>query len=92
MPKLTKLTEDEYTAPTKPKKAPKRLSQREKTHRRYCRYLEKFDKGAYVEVTLKSGENKQTEKLRLKRAADEMGLTLVFKRTKWKIRFEVLKK
>ena len=89
MPKLTQLTKDEYTAPTKPRSAPKRLSKRERTHRRYMRYLEPFAKGGYVEVTLKAGEKKQTEKLRLKRAADEMGLTIVFKRTSGKIRFEV---
>ena len=89
MPKLTQLTKDEYTAPTTAKKAPKRLSQREKTHRRYCRYLEKFDKGAYVEVTLKAGEKKQTEKLRLKRAAEDLGMKLEFKRTSGKVMFEV---
>jgi len=91
MPKLTKLTEDEYTAPTKLRSPPKRMSQRERTHRRYIRYLQPFAKGAYVEVTLRPGEKKQTEKNRLKRAADELGLTLVFKRTKGKIRFEVKK-
>ena len=88
MPKLKALSEDDFKT-TPPKKAPKRMSQREKTHRRYCRYLEKFDKGAYVEVTLKAGEKLQTEKLRLKRAAEDLGLTLVFKRTRGKIRFQV---
>ena len=89
MPKLTQLTEDEYTAPIKPRSAPKHLSKRERTHRRYMRYLQPFAKGAYVEVTLRPGEKKQTEKNRLKRAADELGLTLVFKRASGKIRFEV---
>jgi len=88
MPKLKALSKDEFKT-VKAKKAPKKMSQREKTHRRYCRYLEKFDKGAYVEVTLKAGENKQTVKNRLKRAADDLGLKLAFKRTRGKIRFQV---
>ena len=71
------------------KAAPKRLSQRERTRRRYQRYLEPLAKGAYVEVTLRPGEKKQTEKNRLKKAAEDLGLTLKFKRTKGKIRFQV---
>ena len=89
MPKLHAMTIDEFIAPSKPKAKPKRLSQREKTHRRYCRYLEKFDKGAYVEVTLKAGEKRQTEKNRLQKAAKDLGLTLVFKRTRGKMKFQV---
>jgi len=89
MPKLKEITEDEFTNVKASKKAPKRMSQRERTHRRYCRYLEKFDKGAYVEVLLKAGEKRQTEKNRLKRAAEDLGLKLEFKRTKGKIRFQV---
>jgi len=53
------------------------------------RNLEKFDKGAYVEVTLKAGENRQTEKNRLVRAAKDLGLKLEFKRTRGKMRFQV---
>jgi len=89
MPKLSALTQDEFNAVSKPKTKAKRMSKRERTHRRYCRYLEPFTKGGYVEVTLKPGEKKQTEKNRLKRAAEELRLTLVFKRTKGKLRFEV---
>jgi len=89
MPKLIALTEDEYKTIKAPRKTPKKMSQRERTHRRYCRHLEKFDKGAYVEVTLTSGEKKQTVKNRLKRAAEDLGLTLKFKRTKGKIRFQI---
>ena len=37
-------------------KAPKKISQRERIHRRYCRYWEPFIKGGYVEVTLEPGE------------------------------------
>jgi len=88
MPKLKALSEDEFKT-VKAKKAPKKLSQREKTRRRYCRYLERFDKGAYVEVTLKSGENRQTEKNRLVKAAKDLGLKLAFKRTRGKMRFQV---
>jgi len=92
MPKLSQLTEDEYTATsTTTRAAPKRMSKRERTRRRYQRYLEPLANGGYAEVTLKPGEKKQTEKLRFKRAADDLGLTLVFRRCKSKIRFEVKK-
>jgi len=89
MPKLKAMTKDEFKAPSKPKAKAKRLSQREKIHRRYCRYLERFSKGAYVQVTMTAGEKRQTVKNRLVRAADDLGLTLVFKRTKGKLRFHV---
>ena len=90
MPKLTPITADEFSAPERTARAAsKRMSKRELTHRRYLRYLEPFRKGAFVEVTLRPGEKKQTERLRLKRAADDLGLTLVFKRTQGKLRFQI---
>ena len=92
MPKLSALTQDEFNAASKPKAKPKPMTKRERIHRRYCRYLEPFTKGAYVEVTLKAGEKRQTVKNRLVRAAGDMGLTLKFKRTKRKLRFEVKEK
>jgi len=88
MPKLKALSKDEFKT-VKAKKAPKKMSQREKTHRRYCRYLDKFKRGAYVEVTLYAGEKRQTEKNRLHRAAEELGVKLAFKRTRGKLRFQV---
>ena len=93
MPKITTLTEEEFKATaSKPKSASKRISKQERTRRRYQRYLEPFVKGGYIEVILKPGEKKQTEKLRFKRAADSLGLTLKFKRSQKNIRFEVLSK
>ena len=89
MPKLQAITKDEYTKPTARKSSSKPTSKQELLRRRYQRYLEPFAKGGYVELTLRTGEKKQTEKNRLKRAADDLGLTLVFKRTKGKTRFEV---
>jgi len=89
MPKLSKLTKDEFNAASKPKAKSKRLSKREIVQRRYQRYLEPFSKGGYVEVTMTAGEKRQTVKNRLVRAADELGLVLKFKRTKGKLRFEV---
>ena len=65
------------------------MTKRELLHRRYCRYLEPFAKGAYVEVTMAAGEKRQTVKNRLVKAAEDLGLTLKFKRTKGKLRFEV---
>ena len=89
MPKLSALTQEEFNAAPKPKAKPNPMTKRERIHRRYCRYLEPFAKGAYVEVTMTGGEKRQTVKNRLKRAAEDLGLTLKFKRTKGKLRFEV---
>ena len=89
MPKLSALTEDEFKATSKPRAKPKRITKRERIHHRYCRYLEPYAKGGYVEVTMTTGEKRQTVKNRLVRAAEDLGLTLKFKRTKGKLRFEV---
>ena len=89
MANMEQVNEDEFKRVKTRKKDTKRMSQRERTRRRYCRYLEKFDKGAYVEVTLKAGEKRQTEKNRLQKVAEDLVLTLVFKRTKGKMRFQV---
>jgi len=89
MPKLKVLPKDKFMTSKTSKEAPKNMSQREKTHRRYCRYLEKLDKSAYVEVTLKSSENKVTHRNRLMRAAKDWGLKLAFKRTRGEIRFQM---
>lgn len=92
MPKLTKLTEEEFNAPRrKPRSTGKRLTKREKIRRRYQRMLKPYVNGGFVEVTIQKGETRQTIKNRLKRAADDMGLTLEFKRTRGKIRFQVKK-
>ena len=89
MPKLKALSEDEFMNVKASRKTPKKMSQRERKHRRYCRHLEKFKKGAYVEVTFKPSEKRQTEKNRLMRAAEDLGLKLEFKRTRGKLRFQV---
>jgi len=92
MPKLSKISEAEFNIAPKPKAKPKRISKNERVQRRYQRYLEPFAKGGYVEVSMAAGEKRQTVKNHLKRAAKELGLTLEFKRTKGKIRFEVKSK
>jgi len=71
------------------RKAPRKPSRRELVRRRYRRYLDPFVKGAYVEVTLRANENRETERRRLKRAADDLGLTLVFRKRRGKLLFEV---
>ena len=92
MPKLVELTEDEFKSTSqKARGAPKRLTKREKVRRRYQRLLKPFIDGGFVEVTIQKGETRQTVKNRLKRAAEELDLTLDFKRTRNKIRFEVKK-
>jgi len=92
MPKLSALSKDEFNTAPKLKAKPKRLSKREIVHRRYCRYLEPFAKGAYVEVTMTAGEKRQTVKNRFVKAAEDLGFTLKFKRTRGKLRFEVKSK
>jgi len=89
-PKLRTLTKDDHKSiNAKLKKARQRPLRSKRTRRRYRRYLEPFVNGAYVEVFLRKGEVRQTEKNRLKRAAEELRLTLVFKRTKGRMLFEV---
>jgi len=89
MPKLSALSQDEFNTASKPKAKPKKMTKRERIHRRYCRYLQPFSKGGYVEVTMATGEKRQTVKNRLVKAAEDLGLTLKFKRTRGKLRFEV---
>lgn len=92
MPKLTSITKEEFNAVKKTTKpGPKKLSKREKTNRKYMRMLAPYEKGGYVEVKMAKGENRQTVKNRLKRAAKDMDLKLDFKRTRGSIRFEVKK-
>jgi len=93
MPKLTSLSKDEFHAKAKTSRStPKRMSKRELTHRRYVRSLQPYANGGFAEMTLKKGQSRQTEKTRLLRAGEELGLTLEFQRGKGKIRFEVKKK
>lgn len=91
MPEFKKLSEEEVQA-LREKKQPKRgPSQRELIRQEYRQYLEQFKPGDWVEVSLKEGENRQTEINRLKRAAEELGYQLQFERSRGVIRFEVLK-
>ncbi len=92
MPKLVEISKEQFHATTKkPRAANKKLTKREKIHRRYLRMLKPYVKGGFVEVTVQKGETRQTVKNRLKRAADDLGVKLEFKRTRGKIRFEVKK-
>lgn len=76
MPEFKKLSEEEVQA-LKEKKEPKKgPSQRELIRQEYRQYLEQFQHGDWVEVSLKEGENRQTEKNRLVRAAEELGYQL----------------
>lgn len=92
MPKLVEISEEQFKTTTNKSKAKSTtLTKREKIHRRYQRLLKPYVNGGFVEVTVQKGETRQTVKNRLKRAADDMGVKLDFKRTRGKIRFQVKK-
>lgn len=65
-------------------------SERLAVAREYDGYLEEYEPGEYVEVTLEEDENKQNVRNRLQSAAKRRGWTLNFKRTKGQaLRFKV---
>jgi hypothetical protein len=56
----------------------------------YMQHLNQFAIGDWVEVSLEEGEKRETVKNRLKRAADRLGKTLMFKRTRGNsLRFQI---
>ncbi len=89
MPEFKKMDKEEVEAlTTKPEKKP---SEREQTRQEYKEYLEQFKPGDWVKVNLKEGENRQTVKNRLMRAAKDLGYKLNFQGTRGPLRFEVQK-
>ena len=56
--------------------------QRREAAELYRSSLSQFGPGAWVEVMVDEGEKRDTVKNRLKRAADDLGLSLAFRRTR----------
>ena len=86
--KVVPLAESEAARP-KLNSSKNNNSKRATIRRRYRRLLQPYAQGGYVKATLNKGENRPTVKNRLARAADELGLSLYFKRTRGSLRFEV---
>lgn len=88
MPKFTRLTEEQIEKLMKRNKSDG-VSQRQLTRQQYVDYLTKFKPGDWVSVDLDAGENKQTVRNRLTRAAKTLGWKLNFIRSRGPIRFEI---
>ena len=89
MPKFSRLSDNEIEKLMKRNKKDG-VSQRQLTRQAYVDYLSKFKPGDWISVELESGENKQTVRNRLLRAAKTMGWKLNFIRSRGPIRFEIV--
>jgi hypothetical protein len=91
MPKFRDLTEEEAMALAR-KKQPKAPSKRQIIREQYLEFLRSLKPGDRKAVDLEEGENRTTVKNRLIKAAEELGLSLAFERSKGAIIFQVLEK
>jgi len=82
MPKIRKLTEEEVEKLIRPKVKRQGPSQRELIRQQYRGYLEGLKPGEWAALELEEGERKLTVRNRLKRAAQELGVELVFRRSR----------
>ncbi len=88
MPKFSRLSNDEIEKIMKRNKKGG-VSQRQQTRQEYVDYLKEYKPGDWVSVDLGSGENKQTVRNRLLRAAKTLGWKLNFVCSRGPIRFEI---
>lgn len=88
MPKFSRLSKDEIEKIMKRNKKGG-VSQRQQTRQDYVNYLQEYKPGDWVSVDLQAGENKQTVRNRLLRAAKTLGWKLNFVRSRGPIRFEI---
>ncbi len=89
MPKFSRLSDTEIEKLMKRNKKDG-VSQRQQTRQSYIDYLSKFKPGDWISVELEEGENKQTVRNRLLRAAKTLGWKLNFIRSRGPIRFEIV--
>ncbi len=82
MPNVRKLTEEEVEKLVKPKMKRQGPSQRELIRQQYRSYLEGLQPGDWAAVELEEGERKLTVRNRLRRAAKELGVELIFRRSR----------
>lgn len=82
--------EDEEVAALQPRPRKQGGDRRKVIAQGYRESLQSYASGDWVEVNLDPDDNRDTVKARLKRAADAMGIKLMFKRTRGeKLRFQI---
>jgi hypothetical protein len=86
LPKLNKLPDEEVAAMLARRRR-RGAGRRAELRRQYRAYLSQFAVGDWVVVELEEGENRATVKVRLARAAAELGYRLTFLRTRGAMRF-----
>jgi hypothetical protein len=88
MPQFRQLTQEEVEQTRS--KTKRNGNERRQIAEAYRNNLTQYGPGDWVEVTLDDGEKRDTVKLRLKRAATDLGFKLDFKRTRGdRLRFQV---
>ena len=86
MPSFEKLTQDDVSDILDAKRRGRGKSQRERTLEKYMEQLEPLSVGEGIAVNLEEGDNRQTVKNRLKRAASRLGYEIEFIRSRGVIR------
>ena len=89
MTKMRKLSKEEVAAIMEPKPRSERAAERKRIIEEYKQFLLSLEPGEGGEIIPDEGENRQTIKNRLRRAAKEVGVQLEFKRKRGKIIFRV---
>jgi hypothetical protein len=88
MPTFTRLTDEQVEKLMKRNKK-SGSSQRQQTRQEFVDYLGQYKAGDWISVDLETGENKQTVRNRLSRAAKTLGWKLNFVRSRGPIRFQI---
>jgi hypothetical protein len=88
MPTFTRLTDEQVEKLMKRNKK-SGSSQRQQTRQEFVDYLSQYKSGDWISVDLHTGENKQTVRNRLTRAAKTLGWKLNFIRSRGPIRFQI---
>ncbi len=89
MAQFRRMEEDEVAA-MQPRPRKEGSDRRKTIAQNYRASLQSYGPGDWVEVNLDPDDNRDTVKARLKRAADALGLKLMFKRTRGeRLRFQI---
>lgn len=86
MPTFEKLSKDDVNDILEAKRRGRGKSQRERILEKYMEQLEGLEVGEGISVHLEEGDNRQTVKNRLKRAASRLGYEIDFIRSRGVIR------
>ncbi len=86
MPEFEKLSKEEVAKILMKKKQSQGVSKREQILQKYMEQLKGLEAGEGLEVKLAEGDNRQTVKNRLLRAAERLGIEIEFIRSRGVIR------